>query len=57
MLEAACDKARAVVLDPLFFDRLPALQPFTALLDASPGPNPGLDRLLAVKAHWCADTA
>ena len=25
---------------------------FTAMLDAPPGPNPGLERLMAVKAPW-----
>lgn len=53
MLEAACDKARSVVLDQVFFsldeDRL---QQFNAMLDAPPAPNPGLERLLAVKAPW-----
>ncbi|MDR3054152.1 MAG: DUF1778 domain-containing protein [Zoogloeaceae bacterium] len=52
MLEAACDRARAVVLDQVFFaldaDRF---EQFTALLDA-PAPNPGLERLMAVKAPW-----
>ncbi len=53
MLEAACDKARAVMLDQVFFgldaDRF---RQFTKLLDAPPKPNPGLDRLMAVKAPW-----
>ena len=53
MLEAACDKARSVVLDQVFFsldeDRL---QQFNAMLDAPPPPNPGLERLMAVKAPW-----
>lgn len=53
MLEAACERARAVVLDQVFFsldsDRL---KQFTALLDAPPEPNPGLERLMAVKAPW-----
>jgi len=53
MLEAACDKARSVVLDQVFFsldeDRL---QQFNAMLDAPPAPNPGLERLMAVKAPW-----
>lgn len=50
-LEAACEKARSVVLDQVFFsldeDRL---KQFTAMLDAPPAPNPGLERLMAVKA-------
>jgi len=55
MLEAACDKARSVLLDQVFFsldeDRL---QQFNAMLDAPPAPNPGLERLMAVKAPWSA---
>ncbi len=53
MLEAACDKAQSVLLDQVFFNldenkfRL-----FTTLIDAPPAPNPGLDRLMAVKAPW-----
>ena len=56
MLEAACDKAQAVLLDQVFF-RLDdtKLGQFTALLDAPVQPNPGLARLLAVKAPWKAD--
>lgn len=53
MLEAACDKARSVMLDQVFFgldaDRF---RQFTKLLDAPPKRNPGLDRLMAVKAPW-----
>lgn len=53
MLEAACDKAQSVVLDQVFFtlDNSKFKQ-FTALLDAPPAANPGLERLLAVKAPW-----
>ena len=51
VLEAACEKARSVVLDQVFFsldeDRL---KQFTAMLDAPPAPNPGLERLMSVKA-------
>ncbi len=58
MLEAACDKARSVVLDQVFFsldeDRL---KQFTAMLDAPPAPIPGLERLMAVKAPWSAGPA
>lgn len=53
MLEAACERARAVILDQVFFsldDR--KFRQFTAILDAPPAPNPGLERLLAVKAPW-----
>jgi uncharacterized protein (DUF1778 family) len=53
MLEAACDRAQAVVLDQVFFsldaDRF---KQFNAMLDAPPDLNPGLERLLAVKAPW-----
>ena len=53
MLEAACDRAQAVLLDQVFF-RLDGdkFEQFVALLDAPPAPNPGLERLLAVKAPW-----
>ncbi|WP_367849509.1 DUF1778 domain-containing protein [Rhodoferax sp. WC2427] len=53
MLEAACERAQAVVLDQVFFgldtDRF---QAFTALLDAPASPNPGLARLMAVQPPW-----
>ena len=55
MLEAACDKAQAVVLDQVFFaldaDRF---RQFNKVLDAPPARNPGLERLMAVKAPWNA---
>ena len=51
VLKAACEKARSVVLDQVFLsldeDRL---KQFTAMLDAPPATNPGLERLMAVKA-------
>jgi len=53
MLEAACDKARAVLLDQVFFSLdAKSYQQFTQLLDAPPSHNPGLERLMAVKAPW-----
>jgi len=53
MLEAACDKAQAVLLDQVFFSLNEAkFREFTALLDAQPAPNLGLERLMAVKAPW-----
>ena len=53
MLEAACDKAQSVVLDQVFFRLDDAkFRQFNALLDAPPAHNPGLDRLMAVKAPW-----
>jgi uncharacterized protein (DUF1778 family) len=53
MLEAACDKAQSVLLDQVFF-KLDAktFRQFTKLLDAPPAHNPGLERLMAVKAPW-----
>ena len=53
MLEAACDKAQAVLLDQIFF-KLDAdrFRRFTQLLDAPPAHNPGLERLMAVWAPW-----
>jgi uncharacterized protein (DUF1778 family) len=58
MLEAACERAQAVVLDQVFF-RLDdeKFRQFTALLDAPPAANPGLERLMAVKAPWKAGRA
>ena len=58
MLEAACERARTVVLDQVFFS-LDAenFKQFVELLDAPPSTNPGLERLLAVKAPWRADEA
>jgi uncharacterized protein (DUF1778 family) len=53
MLEVACERAQAVVLDQVFFNLSAAqFKQFTALLDAPPAPNVGLKRLLAVKAPW-----
>jgi len=55
MLEAACERAQAVVLDRVLFDLDAAkFRQFLDLLDAPPKPNPGLKRLLAVKAPWAA---
>lgn len=53
MLEAACERAKEVVLDQTFF-RLDEkrYKQFVAMLDAPLAPNPGLERLLAVKAPW-----
>ena len=51
VLEAACEKARSVVLDQVFFSLDEGrLQQFNAMLDAPPAPNPGLERLMAVRA-------
>lgn len=58
MLEAACERAQAVVLDQVFFgldtDRF---QAFIALLDAPASPNPGLARLMAVQPPWDSQSA
>jgi len=53
MLEAACERAQSVLLDQVYF-RLDEAQfdAFMAILDAPPSPNPGLERLMAVKAPW-----
>lgn len=53
MLEAACDKAQAVLLDQVYFNLdAERFQQFIDLLDAPPAPNPGLERLMALKAPW-----
>lgn len=55
MLEAACERAQSVLLDQVFF-QLDAekFHAFTELLDAPAAPNPGLDRLMAVRAPWAS---
>jgi len=53
MLEAACDKAQAVLLDHVYFNLdADKFQQFMDLLDAPPAHNPGLERLMALKAPW-----
>jgi uncharacterized protein (DUF1778 family) len=53
MLEVACERAQAVLLDQVFFELDPArFHQFTALLDTPPNANPGVARLMAVKAPW-----
>lgn len=53
MLEAACDRARSVLLDQVFFKldhrRFKA---FMQQLDAPSAPNEGLERLMAVQPPW-----
>lgn len=58
MLEAACERAQLVLLDQVFF-RLDEekFEQFTALLDAPPSANEGLERLMAVSAPWKRDPA
>lgn len=58
MLEAACDKAQAVVLDQVFFNLdTDKFTQFTAMLDAPPGHNPGLERLMGVTPPWATAKA
>lgn len=60
MLDAACDKAQSVLLDQVFFNLdADKFKQFIQMLDAPPTPNPGLERLMAVKAPWIksADTS
>lgn len=53
MLEAACERAQAVVLDQVFFSLdAAAFRRFTAILDAPAQANSGRERLMAVKAPW-----
>lgn len=59
MLEAAYDKAQAVLLDQVFFNLDDAdFRQFSALLESpaqgKPDANPGLDRLRAVDLPWSA---
>lgn len=53
MLEAACERARTVLLDQVFFSLdADKFRQFMELIDAPPSPNPGLERLMAIKAPW-----
>ncbi|NBQ89129.1 MAG: DUF1778 domain-containing protein [Betaproteobacteria bacterium] len=57
MLEAACDRAQSVLLDQVLFTLGDAqFKAFAEMLDAPLQPNPALDRLMAAKAPWAADT-
>ncbi|MHB8253891.1 MAG: type II toxin-antitoxin system TacA family antitoxin [Acidiferrobacter sp.] len=57
MLEAACERAQAIMLDQVFFGLdTERFREFTEMLDASPAANPGLERLIAVKVPWRTDT-
>lgn len=53
MLEAACERAQSILLDQVFFS-LDAgkFRQFTEMLDAPRNADPGLKRLMAVKAPW-----
>jgi uncharacterized protein (DUF1778 family) len=58
MLEAACAKAQAVLLDQVFFNLdADRFKQFIEMLDVPPARNPGLERLMAVGAPWDAVTA
>lgn len=53
MLEAACERAQAVLLDQAFFKLDSArFREFSKLLDAPVAPDAGLKRLLAVQPPW-----
>jgi uncharacterized protein (DUF1778 family) len=53
VLEVACERAQAVVLDQVSFSLdAERCKRFTALIDAPPARNEGLERLMAVKAPW-----
>ena len=55
MLEAACDRAQAVVLDQVLFSPDSGkFKQFIALLNAPPSRNAGLELLMAVTAPWIA---
>ena len=53
MLEVACDRAKSVIIDQLFFSLdAERFKAFNALLDAPIAANPGLERLMAIKPPW-----
>ena len=53
MLEVACERAQAILLDQVFFQLdTEKFHEFTAMLDAPHKANKGLERLMAVKAPW-----
>ena len=53
MLEVACERAQSVLLDQTFFGLdAQRFQQFTELLDAPQAPNPGLEKLMALKPVW-----
>jgi uncharacterized protein (DUF1778 family) len=58
MLEAACERAQSVLLDQVFFGLdAEKFQRFTAMLDAPPRANEGLERLMAIKTPWESNQA
>lgn len=53
MLETACERAQAVVLDQVFFNLdADKFEQFQAMLDAPLQENEGLNRLMLVKPVW-----
>ena len=53
MLEVACERAQAVLLDQVFFNMdAEKFAQFNALLDTPNNDNPGLARLNAVTTAW-----
>jgi uncharacterized protein (DUF1778 family) len=53
MLETACREAEDVLLDQRIFTLEPeAFRKFQAMLDAPPGENPELRKLMATKVPW-----
>ena len=53
MLEVACERAQAILLDQVFFQLdNEKFQQFNLLLDAPVNTNPGLDRLMTIKTPW-----
>ena len=53
MLEAACEKAQAIVMERTFFTLNGTdFSRFSALLDAPVEANPALERLLARRPQW-----
>lgn len=53
MLEVACERAQAILLDQVFFQLdTEKYNEFRVMLDAPQKANQGLERLMAVKALW-----
>ncbi|MEY0133892.1 DUF1778 domain-containing protein [Providencia rettgeri] len=53
MLEVACERAQAILLDQVFFQLdNEKFQQFNLLLDAPVNGNPGLDRLMSIETPW-----
>lgn len=53
MLEVACERAQAILLDQVFFQLdTEKLNRFRSLIDSPQNTNQGLERLMAVKAPW-----